>query len=437
MRVAVFGLGYVGTVSAACLARDGHQIVGVDPDATKVDLINEGVSPVVEPGLSELVNEMVTAGSLTATTDPATALAGADVAFLCVATPSAADGSADLRFIERVSTQIGEVLATLDHTIHVVVRSTVPPGTASDVVAPALAAASGKALNHGFGVAMCPEFLREGTSLDDFRDPPFTVIGAEHADTIEALRSLFSAIDRPVHVVSIRTAEALKYSCNAFHALKVSFTNELARLFRAMEVDSREVMALFVEDDRLNVSKAYLRPGFAFGGSCLPKDVRSLQSMARTHSIELPVLNGTMAVNRILIEETVKRVQASGSRTVAMLGVSFKAQTDDLRESPYVELVERLLGKGFDVRIYDPIINPTKLFGANLRYVTDHLPHLQRLLVTDVRDALNGAETVIVANTPADAIEQVVSANPSLVLDLNGRFGEKLEALEGYQGVGW
>jgi GDP-mannose 6-dehydrogenase len=437
MRIAVFGLGYVGTVSAACLARDGHQVVGVDPDATKVDLINSGVSPVVEPGLTELVDAAVKSGSLRATTSPADALAGANVAFLCVATPSSPDGSADLRYIDRVSTQIGEVIATLDHAVHVVVRSTVPPGTVADVVAPRLTEASGKTVGNGFGVAMCPEFLREGTSLDDFADPPFTVIGAEHDDTVAALKELFSAIPRPVHVVAIRTAESLKYSCNAFHALKVSFTNELSRLFRTMGVDSREVMALFAEDDRLNVSKAYLRPGFAFGGSCLPKDVRSLISMARVNAVEMPVLSGTLNVNALLVSETVKRIQAHGGRQIAMLGISFKAQTDDLRESPYVELVEQLLGKGFDVRIYDPIINPEKLFGANLRYVSQHLPHLQKLLVTDVRDALAGCDIAILANTPASALDEVVSTAPSMVLDLSGRYGDKIESLDGYEGVGW
>ena len=383
MKVAVVGLGYVGTVTAACLASRGHHVWGVDVDAAKVDEIRSGRSPVAEPGLDALVSRTVADGRLRATTSCADALDRADVSLVCVGTPSAARGGTDLSHVRRAVDDIVAALrvvappASGRHSV--VIRSTVPPGTVENVVTPALTdGLAGTQI--AVGAAMCPEFLREGSGIADFFASPFLVVGTSDPGVAQTVTDLFGFLDQPVRVVDVRTAEALKYACNAFHATKVSFANEMARLFRLLGVDSREVMALFCEDQVLNISPAYLRPGFAFGGSCLPKDLRSLLHLARMNGADLPLLAGTLATNELVINEAVDRVVACDGRTVALLGLSFKMDTDDLRESPNVELAERLIGKGFDVRIYDPVVNPARLVGANRRHVESKLPHLGRLL---------------------------------------------------------
>lgn len=437
MKIAVFGLGYVGTVSAACLSGDDRQVIGVDPDPTKVGIIDSGRSPVVEPDIDDVVRNARDKGWLTATTSSVEALQGADVALLCVGTPSRLNGSTDLKYIERAAAEIGEYLRTADHHLTVVVRSTVPPGTVEGLVATAVAKESGKQAGVDFAVAMCPEFLREGSSVKDFFEPPFTVIGAHDETAIKILSDLFSFIPAEINVVSINTAEALKYACNAFHAVKVSFANELGRLYASLGIDSREVMELFVKDTRLNISRAYLRPGFAFGGSCLPKDLRSLLYMARTNSIDVPLLAGTMSTNDVIIRNLVKELASLGTRKVALLGISFKPQTDDLRESPYVELAEALVGKGFDLTVYDPIVRPEKLFGANLAYVQHHLPHLQKLLVDEPATAMVGADVVLVASPHADVKAALAANPPSLLFDLVGSLGDDVESNPGYRGISW
>lgn len=440
MKVAVFGLGYVGTVTAACLASNGHDVWGVDPQSMKVDLVSRGVSPVIEPLLDRLMAEAVAAGRLHATTDPVEAVDGAEVSLICVGTPSSPRGSTDLSFVLRAAKEIGEALSISGPppAFHsVVVRSTVPPGTVEEVVAPALEHAVGLPLGTGFGVAMCPEFLREGSGVADFMDPPFTVVGAADSQVAVVLERLFAFLDRPVRVVSVRTAEGLKYACNAFHATKVSFTNELARLYRSLGVDTREVMELFCEDDRLNISPRYLRPGFAFGGSCLPKDLRSLLYLGRLNSIELPLLAGTLLSNEIMVREIVQRALASGGRKLALLGLSFKMETDDLRESPNVELAETLLGKGFEVRVYDPVIQPSRLVGTNREYVESKLPHLRRLLFDSAEEALEDAELAIVSSYSQCMVDALLRNPPPVLIDLTGRLGDAVESIPGYQGAGW
>jgi len=437
VKIAVFGLGYVGTVSAACLSGDDRQVVGVDPDPTKVGIIASGRSPVVEPDIDDVVRNARDKGWLTATTNSVEALQGADVALLCVGTPSRLNGSTDLKYIERASAEIGEYLRTADHHLVVVVRSTVPPGTVEGLVATTVAKESGKQAGVDFSVAMCPEFLREGSSVKDFFEPPFTVIGSHDERAIKILSDLFSFIPAEINVVSVNTAEALKYACNAFHAVKVSFANELGRLYASLGIDSREVMELFVKDTRLNVSRAYLRPGFAFGGSCLPKDLRSLLYMARANSVDVPLLAGTMSTNDFIIRNLVKELASMGTRKVALLGISFKPQTDDLRESPYVELAEALVGKGFDLTVYDPIVRPEKLFGANLAYVQHHLPHLQKLLVDDPASAMVGADVVLAASPHADVKAALAANPPALLFDLVGSLGDEVEANPGYRGISW
>ena len=440
MKVAVVGLGYVGTVTAACLASRGHHVWGVDVDAAKVDEIRSGRSPVTEPGLDALVSRAVADGRLRATTSCADALDRADVSLVCVGTPSEARGGTDLSYVRRAVDDLVAALRVVTppasgrHTV--VIRSTVPPGTVENVVTPALTdGLAGTQIT--IGAAMCPEFLREGSGIADFFASPFLVVGTSDPGVAQAVTDVFGFLDQPVRVVDVRTAEALKYACNAFHATKVSFTNEVARLFRLLGVDSREVMSLFCEDQVLNVSPAYLRPGFAFGGSCLPKDLRSLLHLARMNGADLPLLAGTLVTNELVINEAVDRVLACDGRTIALLGLSFKMDTDDLRESPNVELAERLIGKGFDVRIYDPVVNPARLVGANRRHVESKLPHLRRLLTHEPAEALRGADVAVVSSSEHAVREALLAIPPPHLIDISGRLGTEVESLPGYEGLGW
>jgi GDP-mannose 6-dehydrogenase len=440
MKVAVFGLGYVGTVTAACLASHGHEVWGVDVDAAKAGEIRAGRSPVAEPGLGALVAQAVAGGTLHAGTSAAEALDRADVSLVCVGTPSAAGGATDLSYIRR---SVDDIVAALrvvtppasgHHSV--VIRSTVPPGTVEEVVVPALThglAGTGLAA----GAAMCPEFLREGSGVADFFASPLAIVGTADRRVADTVTRLFGFLDQPVQVVDARVAESVKYACNAFHATKVSFANEMSRVLRLMGVDSRQVMSLFCQDQVLNISPAYLRPGFAFGGSCLPKDLRSLLHLARTNSADLPMLAGTLATNELLISEAVDRVVAYDGRTVALLGLSFKMDTDDLRESPNAELAERLIGKGFDVRIYDPVVNPDRLIGANRRHIEAKLPHLGRLLAREPGEALRGADVAIVSSADPGITAALLTTAPPHLLDLNGRLGTEIESLPGYEGIGW
>ena len=440
MKVAVIGLGYVGTVTAACLAAHGHDVWGVDVDSSKVAEICAGRSPVAEPGLDALVAEGVASGRLRATMSCADACARADVSLVCVGTPSTARGRTDLTYVRRAladivaSLRAAEPPASGHHSV--VIRSTVPPGTVETVVAATLTTELADA-GFGVGAAMCPEFLREGSGIADFFAPPMTVVGTSDQQVAGTLAELFAFLEQPVQVVDVRIAEALKYACNAFHATKVSFANEIARLLRLLEVDSRQVMTLFCQDNVLNISPSYLRPGFAFGGSCLPKDMRSLLAMARLSGADLPLLAATLTTNELSISEVVDRVVAGDGRRVALFGLSFKMSTDDLRESPNVELAERLIGKGFELKIYDQVVNPARLVGNNRRYVESKLPHLRRLLVHEPADALSGSDIAIVSTSATEVVDALLAAPPRQLIDLSGRLGPAVEALPGYEGLGW
>ncbi|HTZ08917.1 MAG TPA: nucleotide sugar dehydrogenase [Acidimicrobiales bacterium] len=438
MKVAVFGLGYVGTVTAACLAANGHDVWAVDVDPDKVATVAGGSSPVVEPGLADLVADGIGAGRLHATTSVTDALGHAEVSMICVGTPTTAQGRADLSHVHAVMADIAAGLEAgppPPSGFHaVVMRSTVPPGTV-------------EALGHGLasvvggrrqvGMAMCPEFLREGTGIADFYAPPFTVVGTSDQRVADTLERLFGFLGRPLHRVETETAEALKYACNAFHATKISFANEVGRLFGRLGVDSRKVMALFCEDDQLNISARYLRPGFAFGGSCLPKDLRVMLHLARTEGIDLPLLSGTLLTNALGVGDLVERVLEGPGRQVALLGLSFKADSDDLRESPYVHVAETLLGKGCTVRIYDPIINPGALVGTNRQYVESRLPHLRRMLTASATEALADADLAVATYGDPELAAALVAAAPGRILDLDGRLGPEVEALPGYEGFLW
>jgi GDP-mannose 6-dehydrogenase len=439
MKVAVFGLGYVGAVTSACLAANGHDVCGVDVDPVKVAMIQDGRSPVVESGLNELIMDGRRAGRLRATTDAWEAVNRADISLLCVGTPSTPQGGANLTQIHRAVDDLETALAGAEPAPSgwhaVVVRSTVPPGTVEEIGHRLTCGPAGQRTR--LGVAMCPEFLREGTGIADFYSPPYTVIGASDPAVAELVQGLFSFIDRPVHVVDLRTAEALKYACNAFHAAKISFTNELGRIFRHLGIDSRKVMQLFCEDDQLNISRAYLRPGFAFGGSCLPKDLRTLLYLARMESVDLPLLSGTLTTNRLSVSDVIERVVAGKGRALAMLGLSFKVESDDLRESPYVEVAETLLGKGYEVRIYDPVVNPSELRGANRAFMESKLPHLHRILRRHASEALIGADVALVSFSSPEVNDALVANPPARIIDLDGRLGAEVERLAGYEGVAW
>jgi GDP-mannose 6-dehydrogenase len=419
VKVSVFGLGYVGCVSAASFAGDGHEVVGVDVNADKVASINAGCSPIVEPGLDDLLGRCASEGRLRATTDTADAIRSTDVSLLCVGTPSRKNGSLDLQYLERVSEEVGRALRDKDSYHVVVVRSTVLPGTTHDVVIPALERESGKKYGDGFGVSVNPEFLREGTALKDFRKPPLTLVGHNHAVDASGTIALYQAIDAPLISTSIRVAEMMKYTSNTWHALKVVFANEIGNLCKKLNVDSHEVMDIFCRDEKLNLSSYYLKPGFAFGGSCLPKDVRALQYRAKEVDVELPLIAQILPSNRGQIQQAIDLVLETGRKNVGLLGFSFKAGTDDLRESPIVILAEALLGKGVALKIYDRNVSMAKLVGANKDYIVKQIPHLSSLLCNTIDEVIDGSEVIVVGNQAPEFAQAVMACRPDqIVIDL-------------------
>jgi GDP-mannose 6-dehydrogenase len=398
MRVVVVGLGYVGSVCSACLASRGHTVVGVDTSAWKVDCIGRGKSPIVEEGLAAMIAEAHGAGRLRATTWIEEAMAGAEVVLVCVGTPSAEDGGLDLGHVKRATSEVGAALATSGTWPTVVMRSTMLPGSVEGELVPVLEATSGRRAGVDFGVAYNPEFLREGSAVADFFGAPYTVIGAGEERSAQALRTLYDGVGGELIVTSIRTAELLKYVNNAFHALKVSFANEIGRLAQREDVDGHEVMRLFCRDTRLNLGPAYLMPGFAFGGSCLPKDLRALEQRARRHDLELPVLGSILRSNDDHVEAAIHLIERTRRKRVGVLGLSFKAGTDDLRESPILRVVGALVGKGYSVLLHDPNVDMERVLGANRRFVEDEVPYLPERLRTDLREVVEASEVVVIAH---------------------------------------
>ena len=436
--VSVFGLGYVGCVSAACFAKEGHAVVGVDVSSAKVDMIQRGQATIVEQGIGELVAEMRSAGRLSATTDVVDAVHRTEISLICVGTPSRPNGSLDLSYVERVCAQIGEALKTKGTRHTIVVRSTVLPGSTETIAIPALEGASGMKAGRDFGIAMNPEFLREGTSIKDFYDPPFTLIGTEDEATAAAVASLYAGIGAPVHVTATRVAEMIKYACNCFHGLKVGFANEIGNVCKALDVDSHEVMRLFCEDTKLNISPYYLRPGFAFGGSCLPKDLRAVTYRAKQLDVPTPILSATLESNERQITRAYDMVMAAGSRKVGVLGLAFKAGTDDLRESPMVSLIERLIGKGIQLSIYDREVSSARLIGANKEYIEREIPHIWSLMRGSIGEVLADAETVVIGNGSAEFREaEGQLANGQMVIDLVRAFGARRSDGAHYEGICW
>jgi GDP-mannose 6-dehydrogenase len=437
MKVSVFGIGYVGTVVAGCMASEGHRVVAVDVAPDKIDAINAGRSPIVEPGMAALIEEAVRAERLTATADVAQAVNATDLSFICVGTPSLPNGNLDLKFVLQIAADIGQVLRHKSDYHMVVVRSTILPGVMESAIVPVLRQHSGKEPGKDFGLGYYPEFLREGSAIEDFRNPATAVIGAMDERTAEALKELNRDNGAAVFVVDPRTAASIKYANNVWHALKVSFANEIGAICKASGIDGRSVMEILCSDKRLNISPAYLKPGFAFGGSCLPKDLRALRYHAKAVDAASLLLDATVGVNQLQIERALAMVAATAKKSVTILGLTFKPDTDDLRESPLVELAERLLGKGYRIAIYDRDLQVARLVGSNRRFAAQHLPHLSELLVNDLDAALKASDVVVVGTGhPAFAKLRAKLDPDHHVIDLVGRDAD-LRLHPRYEGAGW
>jgi GDP-mannose 6-dehydrogenase len=437
MKICIFGLGYVGTVAAGCLAREGHDVIGVDPHRVKVDLINAGRSPIVEKDIGEIVAAEVAAGRLSASTDPEPALRYADIAFVCVGTPSQPNGALDLQYVRRVCEQIGTVFRNHPGAPVVAVRSTMLPGSMHDVVIPTLEAFSGKRAGVDFGVCVNPEFLREGTAVQDYRNPPKTVIGEVNRASGDSLATLYAGLPGPLIRTDLQTAEMVKYADNAWHALKVGFANEVGNLCKELDVDAHRVMEIFCQDRKLNIAPTYLKPGFAFGGSCLPKDLRAMLHAARTHDVVLPILASILPSNQLQIDRAVQSVIDQGHRKIGVLGITFKAGTDDMRESPMVELAERLIGKGFDLRIYDRNVALASVHGANRDYILNRIPHISRLMLPRLDDVLRHAETIVVGSSAEEFREVPRRLGDGQVLVDLVRLCEARSVSGVYEGICW
>jgi len=436
VRISIFGIGYVGAVCCGSLAARGHNVIGVDVSPSKVEMINNGISPIVEPGLEELLGKAVLGGNLRGTTDAVEAIENSDLTMICVGTPSKPSGDLDLRYVEAVSQEIGKALAGKSEWHTVVIRSTVLPGTINNVVRPILEERSGKKAGTGFGLASNPEFLREGTAIADYEFPPMTVIGEHCERSGDVLEELYRDLPAPVIRKSIEVAEMIKYACNVWHALKISFANEIGNIAKALDVDGREVMDVMCEDTKLNISKYYMRPGFAFGGSCLPKDVRALTYRATQLDVKHPLLGAILNSNNNQIERACNIIQRFEKRKVALLGLSFKAGTDDLRESPLLSLAEFLIGKGYELKIFDRNVDYARLNGANKDYINTRIPHVSSLLSSDLPGMVSEADIVILGNND-ETFRDVVARLPEdkHVLDLVGFM--KSKSTSKLEGICW
>ncbi|MBI2840570.1 MAG: UDP-glucose/GDP-mannose dehydrogenase family protein [Acidobacteria bacterium] len=422
MHISVFGLGYVGTVSAACLARDGHSVIGVDTNPAKVDAIAAGKSPVLEPGLSDIVARAVAAGKLRATTRGDEGVLASEITLVCVGTPGGTDGRPDLRYVRHACSQIGSALATKPGFHVVGMRSTLLPGTLRSVVVPILEEASGKCVGEGFGVCSNPEFLREGTSIYDYDHPPRTVIGAMDARTGKVFERLYAHLQMPMIITEPETAEMVKFADNAWHAVKVSFANEIGSFCKSASVDSQKVMDIFVADTKLNLSASYLRPGFAFGGSCLPKDVKALLCQSRSYGLDLPLIGNVLESNRRHVERAAKLIESLGERRIGLLGLAFKPDTDDVRESPSLSLAQILIRDGYDLRIYDPNVDPEGLLGVNRDFLVEAVPQISDILVKDPSEILRFAKIVVVGRNALEfaALVQDLPRGQYGIVDLIG-----------------
>jgi GDP-mannose 6-dehydrogenase len=437
--ISIFGLGYVGTVTAACLASKGHRVLGVDLNPTKVEAMEAGRSPIVEPGVNEMIAEAHQACHLHATTDPRAAVMQTEISFLCVGTPSLRNGKLDLGHIEPVCREIGAALRNKDSFHLIALRSTVLPGTAENLVIPALEKASGKKVGEGFGVCVNPEFMREGTAVQDFLEPSITVIGSGDPQHASTLREIYSWVPGRVVETSFRSAEMVKYVCNAWHAVKVGFANEVGTLARELGVDAEAVMEAFCADSKLNISPTYLKPGFAFGGSCLPKDVRALNYRAKELDLTLPLFQSIMPSNEEHLERAVEMILQTGAKNIGMLGLSFKAATDDLRESPQVQLVKRLLGEGRSVQIWDDNVSLGRLIGSNREYIEQTIPHIGSLLNNSLEQVIKNAAVVVIGTrgVEREQLQQLLRPEQTVIDLVNLEKKRRVKANATYAGICW
>lgn len=438
MRISLFGLGYVGSVSAACMAAAGHEVIGVDINELKLDTIRSGRAPVIEPGLDDLIAEVTESGRLEVTNNVAKAIDLSEVSLVCVGTPSQPNGNLDLTAVERVCTEIGEALAAKPEYHVVTVRSTVLPGTVRGRLVPLLESAAGKTAGADFGVAMNPEFLRETTGIKDFYEPSLTVIGELDERSGDVVEQIYAGVDAPVARVPLETAELVKYANNAFHATKVTFANEVGNLAKAHGIDGREVMDLLCRDYQLNISPAYLRPGYAFGGSCLPKDTRALVYRAKEMDVEAPLLQSLLPSNERHARRAIEVVERSGHKKVGVLGLSFKAGTDDVRESPMVPLIETLVGRGYDVKVYDEQVRLSRLVGSNKSFLEEEIPHIASLMRSDLDKLVAESDVVVVGNnSPAFRCVPAKLRPGQLMVDLVGLDGGADATRGSYEGICW
>jgi GDP-mannose 6-dehydrogenase len=441
MKVAVFGLGYVGCVSAACFSSAGHEVYGVDINHEKVKLINHGKSPIVEPGLDKLISEGVSNQLIRATTVAADAVEHADVVFICVGTPSNSNGSLDLSYVKRVCQDIGQALANKKGYAVISIRSTMLPGNAEETLLPLLEEASGKRAGKDFGFCVNPEFLREGSAVKDFYHPPFTLIGSYDHRGAEQLAGLYMDIEAPLYEVKLGEAEMVKYASNAFHALKVAFANEVGNICQTYGIDSHPVMEVFSRDTKLNLSPYYLKPGFSFGGSCLPKDLRAVLYAANQQDVDVPVLDSILPSNQLQTQKVVDRVLEEEKRRVGIVGLSFKPNTDDLRESPALELTEQLIGKGLNIKVYDHEVVLSKVHGSNRRYLENTLPHIDSILRDNLQDVIESSEIVVVTKHLSEKeMNDLFNYldEDQLLIDLVRLEEEELEHFQGeYYGIAW
>ena len=438
MKISIFGLGYVGIVSAACLAEEGHSVIGVDVERTKVDIVNRGLAPVIEKDLSGIVKQAVTNKKLKATSDTHEAIANTDISIICVGTPSQLNGNLDLKYIRRVSEQIGVALQDKNQRHLVVVRSTILPGTMRSVVIPTIEEASRKQAGTDFDICYNPEFLREGTAVFDFHNPPKTVIGEINGNSGgDVLAEIYGKLDAPLIRTSIELSEMVKYVDNVWHALKVAFGNEIGNISKAMGIDGHQLMDIFCTDTKLNISEKYLKPGFAFGGSCLPKDLRAFSYKSKTLDLNLPILSAILPSNDLQIEKGLRMIIGKSNRKIGILGFSFKAGTDDLRESPMVEIIERLLGKGYELYVYDQNVKLASLVGANRDYILNRIPHIAKLMVENIDDVLSNSETIVIGNNESE-FKNVLGRirDDQTVVDLV-RINSKPAHMANYDGICW
>jgi GDP-mannose 6-dehydrogenase len=435
MRINIFGLGYVGCISAVCLANDGHDVTGIDIDQLKVTMINKAKSPIIEPGLQEALKKAHNSKKLKASNNN---ISSADISIVCVGTPSNDNGSLRLDYIDRVAEQIGDYLKK-ENSYHVVnIRSTVLPGTIEEKIIPIIEGRSKKMAGIDFGVCMNPEFMREGTSISDYYNPPFTVIGEINKKSGKAIAELYKSIDAPTFRTSIKVAEMVKYTCNTFHALKITFANEIGNICKDLNIDSHEVMNIFCQDTKLNISSYYMKPGFAFGGSCLPKDLRALLYKAKSIDADCPVIGSILRSNSNQIERAYRLISKTGKNNIGIMGISFKDGTDDLRESPMVELVEKLIGKGYNVSVYDKEVSLAKIYGANKIYIEKMIPHISSITKPSVQDVYDESEVIVICKKSEEIKEVCMqSDNKKMIIDLVRIFSNKKEIKKSYEGISW